>query len=296
VFSRACRAASVAALLLASAPSALATPPAGDAKATVTGWAWIDRASKDPRECGLSLHVAESEYDGIASLARDGQDDGQPRKVPHGDARLPSRLRPGGLGTVISKKGLSEVVYESFEVYSEEGNTFLTAGARTTGKKAESGLLVTGAPHAKARLQVPRGKNVPAKEATKLLDAVVATATEDTRDDLAKTPLTPKELQFIDARAPAGGRLLLAKQLMRPALDGAPAFWNVGLFLVGADGTLTSLTESGLHNSAGFDVTFRTDIDGDGVDELVIETEWAEGSTSRDVLVWDGAKYVTVGI
>ncbi len=96
--------------------------------------------------------------------------------------------------------------------------------------------------------------------------------------------------------APAGGRLLLAKQLVRPALDGAPAFWNVGLFLVSADGTLTSLTESGLHNSADFDVTFRTDIDGDRVDELVIETEWAEGSTSRDVLVWDGAKYVTVGI
>lgn len=284
------------ALLLASAPSALASPPAGDAKATVVGWAWIDRDAKDPRECGLSLHVAESEYDGIASLSRERQDDGERHVVPHGDARLPSRLRPGGLATVISKRGLSEVVYESFEVYSEEGTTFLTAGARTTGKKAESGLLVTGAPHPKARLLAPRGKKVPAKEATKLLDAVVATATEDTRDDLAKTPLTAKELRFIDARAPAGGRLLLAKQLVRPALDGAPAFWNVGLFLVSADGTLTSLTESGLHNSAGFDVTFRTDIDGDGVDELVIETEWAEGSTSRDVLVWDGAKYVTVGI
>ncbi|MBT9560369.1 MAG: hypothetical protein IV100_30365 [Myxococcales bacterium] len=294
MFSRAFGAASAVAFLLTSAPFARASPPVGEAKATVIGWAELDRDAKDPRACVLALHVADGEYDGISSLSREKQDDGESHVVPQGDARLPPRLRPGGLATVISKRGLSEVVYETFEVYSEEGNTFLTAGARTTGKKAEFGLLVTGAPHPKARLQAARGKKVSAKEANKLLDAVVATATEDTRDDLAKTPLTTKDLQLLDAHAPGGGRLLLAKQLVRPALDGAPAFWNVGLFLVSADGTLTSLSESGLHNSAGFDVTWRTDIDGDGIDELVLDTEWAEGSLSRDVLVWDGAKYVTV--
>ena len=36
----------------------------------------------------------------------------------------------------------------------------------------------------------------------------------------------------------------------------APAFWNVGLFLVTADGTLSSLSKRGVHNSAGFDVTW----------------------------------------
>jgi hypothetical protein len=284
------------AFLLGVCRPAPASPPDPSGKAAAIGWAWLDRDAKGSRECGLSLYVAESEYDGISSLSRERKDDGERHVVPNGDARLPSRLRPGGLATVISKRGLSEVVYESFEVYSEEGSTFLTASARATGKKAASGLVATGAVNPKARLAVPKGKRVLAKEAAKLLEAVAATATEDTRDDLAKTPLTVEDLQFLDARVPASHRLLLAKQLVRPALDGAPAFWNVGLFLVAADGALTSLSGSGLSNSAGFEVSWRTDIDGDGVDELIVETEWAEGSTSRDALVWNGTKYLTLGL
>jgi hypothetical protein len=283
-------------------PASAATPPAADtlpARVTAApiGWAWVDRAAKDPKECGVSLHVAQDEYEGIASFARVAADDGGPATVPAGDARLPARLTVGGAATVISTRGLSQIALRSFQVYAEEGNTFLTATASSSAAKADAGLVASGQVDPKARLTAPRGKKLAAKEAKAVLEAVLATANEDAREALDDQPLRPGDLRVLDARAPSGARILLAKQRVRAAEGGAPGSFTVGLFLLASDGKLVRIGEQGLHTgSAGFVVPWKTDVNGDGVDELVVRTEWAEGSTSTDVMMWDGTKYAVIGL
>jgi hypothetical protein len=281
--------------LLAPVAASAETPAKPSASVAAIGWANAD--DKDRSIAWLNLHFTDGESAGIESLLEQAGSHNEPFAVPVGDKRLPSRYQVGGKSTIISKRRQIKVSFESFDVAFQEGNYFIGGKARSERPGTEDGLLVAGPVSPGAKLAVPRGKSLPAKEAAKVLAAVLATATEDALVVLETSPLLTRDLQVIDARAPAGSRIVLASQINQDRKNGYPGKWTVGLFLLAKDGTLTSLHGPGLQSgSSGYTLTWRTDIDGDGVDELIEETEWAEGSTSLALLRWDGKKYYSTRI
>lgn len=236
----------------------------------------LDVIHFQPREFGPLARACEAALTKAAETDEE-DDDERARFMP--SHRALRSFRKGEPLTAVGPEGRAAVTATGFcgEYGASDGH--LTVRLEPRPGAAEAAVVVRGAVDADARLRVPEAATEPSPAVVAELERIRSLARSKRR----------MKTSTMELRAAAAGSQLVSVSIpRRDEEDAYPGF--SGLVVVEPSGKVHALVAPG-RRAHQLDVHHLVDLDGDGVDEVVLTTDYFETSGYTYLAVWNGRRY-----
>ncbi len=228
------------------------------------------------REFGPLARACEA---ALAKAAETDEEDDDERARFMPSHRALRSFRKGEPMTVVGPDGLVAVTATGFcgEYGASDGHLAVRLEPRPGA--VEAAVVVRGAVDADARLRVPEAAAAPSPAAAAEIERIRGLARSKRR----------MKTSTMELRAAAAGSQLVSVSIpRRDEEDAYPGF--SGLVVVEPSGKVHALVAPG-RRAHRLDVHHLVDLDGDGVDEVVLTTDYFESSGYTYLAVWNGLRY-----
>lgn len=252
-------------------------PPGAASILSIDDTFWAERGTLDV------IHLRPGEFEALEAAAREGLgDDDEPRWLSEHSALETLRtgdqlqaIHPDGpvrsatVGTVLAEPGASGL--------------HLFVKLKSDPSLPGDALVVRGIVDSTARLRPTRPRASSGEQTQSIVDSLRASVPATFRDIF--------ESRVVSLAGPVADCNLVTVEVVTSEDDEYRGF--SGLFVVQPDGTLLDVVEPGARPHR-FVVRYLVDVYGDGIDEIVFESDYRESSGYVYLAVWDGERYVNL--
>lgn len=270
----------------AVAVAALA-PPGAVTDASVFYWA---EAAKGAAR--TSIDVTDTPGEEVAKLVKANEEAGGVEGTLPPTAKLPPGFAIGDRWAVATTAGAKrgKAVAFAAEIGASESHFTVMIDTVADGLAARSGDWPGPIPTLSAARRVDTSNGPGLELALQIKAPIVATAEPAARRALGRKPIAPRHLAVFAGRFPRGFTHLVAlvRPLAREEDVGTDATDHVGgLLLADATGKVETVIPTKMTIDSA-EVLYLVDLEGDGIDEVIYDSTYYEGSY-RMLLTWDAA-------
>jgi hypothetical protein len=268
------------------AVAADAKPPPG-AVTPGEGFYWAEVAKGASR---TAIDVIDTSGEEVAALEQASEGGDGIERALSATAKLPAGFAIGDPWAVATTAGAKRGKAVAFGAYTgaSEAHFIVVIDTVADGLAARPGTWPGKVPKLIKARQVDTASGPGQQLVEAIMAPIVAASEPAARRALGRKPLEAKHLTVFEGRFPGGFTHLVA--LVRPLArkDDVTANHVGGLLLADATGKVESVVRPKLTIDSE-EVLYLLDLEGDGIDEVIYDSSYYEGSF-RKLLSWDAAR------